>query len=69
MGLGSGIRKKPIPPPPGSRIQGVKKVPDPGSGSATLLFSVFVGHFCPPGSGYGSRDSMNSDPAPQDPQH
>ncbi len=30
MGLGSGIRKKPIPDP------GVKKAPDPGSGSATL---------------------------------
>jgi hypothetical protein len=38
MGLGSGIRKKPIPDP-GSRIPdpGVKKAPDPGSGSATLL--------------------------------
>ncbi len=31
MGLGSGIRKKPIPDP------GVKKAPDPGSGSATLV--------------------------------
>jgi hypothetical protein len=31
MGLGSGIRKKPNPDP------GVKKAPDPGSGSATLL--------------------------------
>jgi hypothetical protein len=33
MGLGSGIRKKPIPDP------GVKKapIPDPGSGSATLI--------------------------------
>jgi hypothetical protein len=32
MGLGSGIRKKPIPDP-GSRIPdlGVKKAPDPGS--------------------------------------
>jgi hypothetical protein len=30
MGLGSGIQKKPIPDP------GVKKAPDPGSGSATL---------------------------------
>jgi hypothetical protein len=30
MGLGSGIRKKPIPDP------GVKKASDPGSGSATL---------------------------------
>jgi hypothetical protein len=30
MGLGSGIRKKPIPDP------GVKKALDPGSGSATL---------------------------------
>ncbi len=30
MGLGSGIRKKPI------RDPGVKKAPDPGSGSATL---------------------------------
>ncbi len=29
--VGSGIRKKPIPDP------GVKKVPDPGFGSATLL--------------------------------
>ncbi len=34
MGLGSGIRKKPIPDP------GVKKAPDPGSGSATLMKSV-----------------------------
>jgi hypothetical protein len=25
-----------------------------GSGSLTLLFSMFVGHFSPPGSGYGS---------------
>jgi hypothetical protein len=30
MGLGSEIRKKPIPDP------GVKKAPDPGSGSATM---------------------------------
>jgi hypothetical protein len=35
MGLGSGIRKKPIPDP------GVKKAPDPGSGSATLLTDMF----------------------------
>jgi hypothetical protein len=34
MGLGSGIRKKPIPDP-GSRV---KKAPDPGSGSATLFY-------------------------------
>jgi hypothetical protein len=34
MDLGSGIRKKPIPDP------GVKKAPDPGSGSATLIKSV-----------------------------
>jgi hypothetical protein len=33
MGLGSGIRKKPIPDP------GVKKAPDPGSGSETLALS------------------------------
>jgi hypothetical protein len=32
MGLGSGIRKKPIPDPG----PGVKKAPDPGSGSAKL---------------------------------
>jgi len=31
MGLGSGIRKKSIKDP------GVKKAPDPGSGSATLF--------------------------------
>ncbi len=31
MGLGSGIQKKPISDP------GVKKAPDPGSGSATLV--------------------------------
>jgi hypothetical protein len=31
MGLGSGIRKRPIPDP------GAKKAPDPGSGSATLI--------------------------------
>jgi hypothetical protein len=36
MGLGSGIRKKPIPDP-GSRV---KKAPDPGSGSATLLLTL-----------------------------
>jgi hypothetical protein len=38
MDLGSGILKNPIPDP-GSRIPdpGVKKAPDPGSGSATLL--------------------------------
>ncbi len=37
MDLGSGILKKPIPDP-GSRIQGSKRhrIPDPGSGSATL---------------------------------
>jgi hypothetical protein len=35
MGLGSGIRKKPIPDPG----LGVKKAPDPGSGSAALDFS------------------------------
>jgi hypothetical protein len=35
MGLGSGIRKKPIPDP-GSRGQ-----KDPGSGSATLIFKIF----------------------------
>ncbi len=39
MSLGSGIRKKPIPDP-GSRGQkGTgSRIPDPGSGSATLLF-------------------------------
>ncbi len=36
MGLGSGLRKKPIPDP-GSRSKG-KKGPDPGSGSATPVF-------------------------------
>ncbi len=38
MGLGSEIRdlEKPIPDP------GVKKAPDPGSGSATLLKSYAV---------------------------
>jgi hypothetical protein len=36
MGLGSGIRKKPIPDP------GVKKAPDPGSGSATLIVSLLL---------------------------
>ena len=41
MGLGSGIRKNPIPDL-GSRIQGLKKAPDPGSGSATLAPS-FLG--------------------------
>jgi hypothetical protein len=35
MGLGSGIWKKPIPNP------GVKKAPDPGSGSTTLAFIIF----------------------------
>jgi hypothetical protein len=33
MGLGSGIRKKPIPDPPDPEV---KKAPDPGSESATL---------------------------------
>jgi hypothetical protein len=32
----SGIRKKPIPNP------GVKKEPDPGSGSATLIINIIV---------------------------
>jgi hypothetical protein len=38
---GSGIWKKPIPDP-GSRIQGSKRhrIPDPGSGSATLTYKV-----------------------------
>jgi hypothetical protein len=36
MGLGSGIRKTPIPDP------GVKKAPDPGSGSAKLLVSLLL---------------------------
>jgi hypothetical protein len=43
MDLGSEIRKKPIPDP-GSRIQGSKRhrIPDPGSGSATLKkFLIF----------------------------
>ncbi len=35
MGLGSGIRKKPIPDPD----PWVKKAPDPGAGSATLLWT------------------------------
>jgi hypothetical protein len=35
----SGIRKKPIPDP------GVRKAPDPGSGSATLLLIRIVWHF------------------------
>jgi hypothetical protein len=26
------------------------------------LFSKFVGHFCPPGSGYGSKEPIESDP-------
>jgi hypothetical protein len=41
MGLGSDIRdpeKKPIPDP----CPGVKKAPDPGSGSATLQFMVLI---------------------------
>jgi hypothetical protein len=39
MGLGSGIRKKPIPDP-GTRGQ---KAPDPGSGSATLIDTIDKG--------------------------
>ncbi len=40
MGLGSGIRKKPIPDPGVKKVPdpGVKKVPDPGS--ATLLGGI-----------------------------
>ncbi len=38
MGLGPGIRKKPIPDPG----PGVKKAPDPGSGSATLKTTIFL---------------------------
>ncbi len=43
MVLGSGIRKKPIPDP-GSRIQGSKRhrIPDPGSGSATLSLLLLL---------------------------
>ncbi len=26
------------------------------------FFSTFVGHFCPPGSGSGSTDRLNTDP-------
>jgi hypothetical protein len=36
MGLGSGIRKIPIPDP-GFRV---KKAPDPENGSATLRFQI-----------------------------
>jgi hypothetical protein len=42
MGLGSGIRKKPIPDPG----PGVKKAPDPRSGPATLEKSSLI--FTPP---------------------
>jgi hypothetical protein len=43
MALGSGIRKKPIPDP-GSRGQKKRhRIPDPGSGSATLKKIIFVG--------------------------
>jgi hypothetical protein len=35
-----------------------------------LTFPFFVGHFCPPGSGHGSRDSIESGSIPDpDPQH
>jgi hypothetical protein len=34
------------------------------------LFSVFVGHFCPPRSGYGSTDLIESGSNPDsDPKH
>jgi hypothetical protein len=34
------------------------------------FFSMFVGHFCPSGSGYGSRDPIESGSNPDvDPQH
>jgi hypothetical protein len=36
MGLGSGIRKKPIPDP------GVKKAPDPGSATLAVLVSILM---------------------------
>jgi hypothetical protein len=39
MRMPEGIQKKPI----GSRIQGIKKAPDPGSGSATLNELKFRG--------------------------
>jgi|LakMenE01Jun11ns_1017448.scaffolds.fasta_scaffold8869199_1 hypothetical protein len=41
IGLGSGIRKKPIPDP-GSQIQGSKRhwIPEPGSGSTTLIIYI-----------------------------
>jgi hypothetical protein len=32
------------------------------------FFSIFVGHICPPESGYGSTDLINPDPDP-DPEH
>jgi hypothetical protein len=46
---GSGIRKKPIPDL-GSRIQGSKRhrIPDPGSGSATLVFAISGFAICGP---------------------
>jgi hypothetical protein len=31
----------------------------------SLLSSIFVGHFCPPGSGSGSATQINADPDPQ----
>jgi hypothetical protein len=42
MGLGSGIREKPIPDPG----PGVKKAPDPGSGSATLTLRADLEGVC-----------------------
>jgi hypothetical protein len=41
MALGSGIRKKPIPDPK----PGVKKAPDPGSGSATLVILFIIDYY------------------------
>ncbi len=49
--VGSGIRKKPIPDP-GSRIQGSERfrIPDPGSGSATLINRQYDGEWQDPNS-------------------
>jgi hypothetical protein len=56
MGLGSGIREKPIPDP------GVKKAPDPGSGSATLIFGLKYIIFFDADPDPGSRIFLTLDP-------
>jgi hypothetical protein len=54
-------------------LQPQKRTSSTSKNEIYKLFSMFVGDFCPPGSGYGSRDpnesGSNPDDTDSDPQH